>query len=236
VGVEEGPQLRAGIGLRLNAVADVGPVEGGEEDLALLQRQPLHDLAAGGTVRRGGEREARHAGEALVQDRELAVFGAEIMPPLGHAVRLVDGEQGDARTVQQGQEAVGQKPLGRHIEQVEVAHGERPLHLPRLAGGQRGIEHGRLHAQLAQGLHLIVHQRDERRHDDGGAGPNQGRHLIAQGLAATRGHQHQGIAARRHVFHDLLLMPAKGLVAEDMAQDAERIGIRGSFKGGHGAL
>ena len=65
--------------------------------------------------------------------------------------------------------------------------------------------------------------------DDGDAQPpavaRDGRHLVAQALAAARGHQHQGIAPLRHMFHDGLLRPAKGGIAKDIVQD--------SVNGGH---
>ena len=41
----------------------------------------------------GGERDARHAGEALVQHVERQVVLAEVVAPLADAVRLVDREQ-----------------------------------------------------------------------------------------------------------------------------------------------
>ena len=64
---------------------------------ASLELEPLDDVAARRPVGGGGERDARHVGKALVQDRELAVFRAEIVAPLRDAMRLVDGEERELR-------------------------------------------------------------------------------------------------------------------------------------------
>ena len=60
-----------------------------------------------------------------------------------------------------------------------------------LARVERRVEKGCLDAGLSQRLDLVLHQRDQRRDDDAGAGPHEGRDLIAQRLAAARRHQRQ---------------------------------------------
>ena len=54
-----------------------------------------------------------------------------------------------------------------------------------------------------------------------------GRNLVAQGLAATRGHQHQRVATVDHMLHDGLLGPAKLRVAKHLLQDGVA-GLAGS--------
>ena len=49
-----------------------------------------------------------------------------------------------------------------------------------------------------------------------------GRHLVAQALAAARGHQHQGVVAAGDRLDDVLLFAAERAVAEDLLQDAVR--------------
>src|SRR3546814_12372522 len=60
-------------------LADVRPVETGNELPRMLQRQPLDDLLARTRIGGGGKRDARHLGESLLQDRQLAVLGTEIV-------------------------------------------------------------------------------------------------------------------------------------------------------------
>jgi hypothetical protein len=223
------PRLR----LLDDAVADVGPVEAGDELLGLGQAEPLDDLVAGGGIGGGGERDARDARPALMQPVELHVFGAEVVPPLRDAVGLVDGEQRDGDAIEQGQEALGQQSLGGDVEQVEFIGQQRPFHPALLVRRQRRVEKGRAHAELAQRVDLILHQRDQRRDDDGGAVAQQRRDLITERLAAAGGHQHQRIAAAGDVLDDLLLGAAK-VVAEDAAENVER-GWRCSCHSSHSA-
>ena len=85
-----------------------------------------------------------------------------------------------------------------------------------------------MHAGFCERTDLVVHQRDQRAHDDRhaalGAMARDGRHLETQALAAAGGHQHQRVTALHHVVDDLGLRAAKSAVAEDVVQD--RLGGR----------
>ena len=63
--------------------------------------------------------------------------------------------------------------------------------------------------------HLILHQADQRRDHDGDARQQQGRHLIADGLARTCGHHGQYILPGQQAGDDLLLTRAEAVVAKD---------------------
>ena len=76
--------------------------------------------------------------------------------------------------------------------------------------------------RLPQRLHLVLHERDERRDDDAGARPDKRGDLVAQRLAAAGRHQDQRVAAPDDVLDDLLLLPAERLVAEHAVQDRLR--------------
>src|SRR5690606_15350906 len=89
-------QLPARVFLERDPVADVRAVETGDEPGRLRQAQAFGDLAPGRRIGGGGQGDARHLRPALVQDVELAVLGPEVVAPLRDAVRLVDGEQGQA--------------------------------------------------------------------------------------------------------------------------------------------
>jgi hypothetical protein len=210
-----------------DAVADVGAVEAADELARVLQLQPLDDVGAREVVGGGGERDARHAGVALVQHRQAAVLGPEVVAPLADAVRLVDGEQGQpaaiAQAIQQVQEPGRGHALGRRVEQGDLAARQPPLDVLRLLEGERRIEERCLDAGLVQRAHLVVHQRDERRHHHADALPGalarDGRHLVAQRLAAAGGHEHERVAAGDDVLDDLGLRAAEVLVAEHFVED-----------------
>ncbi len=162
-----------------------------------------------------------------MQSGELQIFGPEIVAPLADAMGLVDGEQRYFAAFDLGQETVGHQPLGGDIDDRQLAGPHLPLDLHLVGIGYRGIETGRLDAQLGQRLHLVAHQGDQRRNDNRDTVSTQCRDLIAQRLTAAGRHQHHGVAAGDDVIDDLGLGPAKLVVTENGAQDIER--------GGHGS-
>src|SRR5690606_28369969 len=117
--VEQGA-LAAAVFLH-DAVADVGTIEGADELAGVFQRQALGDLAPGRGVGGRGQGDPRDVGPAFVQDRELAVFGTEVVAPLGDAVGFVDREQGDVGAIEQVEAAAAQQALGGNVEQVQPA-------------------------------------------------------------------------------------------------------------------
>ena len=115
------------------------------------------------------------------------------------------------------------QPLGRGVEQGDLAAQHALLHLVGFLTAEGGVEEGGGHAGLVQGAHLVVHQRDQRGDHDGhalaGLLAGYGRNLVAQAFAAASGHQHQGVVAGHHVLHDGLLGAAEPVVAEDLAKN-----------------
>ncbi|GAB1411428.1 hypothetical protein MASR1M97_01640 [Candidatus Desulfobacillus denitrificans] len=224
-GAQEGQQLGAGVGLLDDLVADVGTVEAGDEDARAAKLQVGDDFLACRLVGGGGERDARHLGPALVQEAELEVLRAEVVAPLRDAVRLVDGEEGEAVAgglAELVREVGREQPLRRDVEQVEFARHEGAAGAVGLLRRLAGMQAGGAHAGFEERRHLVLHQGDQRRDDEGRARPQQGRDLVAQRLAAAGGHQHQGVAAAGDLFDDLGLLAAEGRVAEDLVEDGKR--------------
>ena len=229
--LEKWQQLTAQVVERLHAVADVGPIEAGQEHLALLQAQSLADVLAGAGIGRGGEGEPRHLWEACRQLIELAVFGAEIVAPLRDAMGFVDREQADRQGCRQTLEQVAaQQPLRRHVQQLQRAATQLPPYAAGLLRLQAGMQCCSGNAGLLQRLHLVLHQGDQGRDHHRQSGQAEGRHLIAERFAATGGHQHQARATTDHMAHDRLLRPAEVGVAEHAAQHRLRLGrLEGSL-------
>ena len=168
-----------------------------------------------------GQRHPGRVGKTLGEHRQADVLGPEIVAPLRDAVRLVDGDEGDLRLRQQRKAALGQQALRRHVEQVQAALTHGALDVRGFSRTQRRIEERRPHARFLQRCHLVLHQRDQGRHDDADPGPDQRRNLVAQRLAAAGGHQHQGVPARAHMLDDGLLGSSELAVAEHPAQGFE---------------
>jgi len=101
-----------------NAVTDIGAVETADEHPRPFQVEAAQNLLPGGLVGGGGKRDARYVGKTLMEHIEADVFGAEIVPPLGHAMGLVDGEQVDAHPRQQVQHELLHQPFRCQIKQV----------------------------------------------------------------------------------------------------------------------
>ena len=217
---EEIEQLAARVGFFANAVADVGAVEAGDEHARGAEIEPGEDFGARRGVGGGGERDARHVGKAFVQGRQAEIFRAEIVPPLRHAVRFVDGEQRDARLFEQALKTRGEQAFRRDIQQLELAGDEFALDLHRRRAIQTRIQKLGGDAQFFQGGDLILHQRDQRRHHHRAALAQQRRNLETQRFATAGGHQHQRVAARHERIDDGRLLAAKRGVAEDAVEQA----------------
>jgi hypothetical protein len=233
LGADEVEQLLAAGGLFDDRITDVRAVEGGDEFTGVVELQAVRDLVARLLVGRGRERDARHVGKLLVQDRQADVFRAEIVAPLRDAVRLVDREQRDARIVEQVEAALRHQALGRHVDQVDFAGAHQAFDAQRFLEGLGRIQEGRAHADFFQRIDLVLHQRDQRRDDHAHALAQQRGDLVAQRLAAAGRHQDQGVAAAGDVIDDVGLLPAEGGVTEDGLQQVKR--ARFQF-GGHSVL
>ena len=146
------------------------------------------------------------------------------MPPLAHAMGFIDGKQRDLCIGQHIGKARRRHAFGRHIKQIEFAPSQLPPDLGALFGTKRGVERRGRNPGLLQRLHLITHQRDQRRDDYADPRTADGWDLVAHGLARAGGKQHHRIAAVRHMLDHIGLLPAKRLVPEDVAQHRERAG------------
>ena len=67
----------------------------------------------------GGQRQADRLGEAAAHLDQLAVFGAEVMPPFGDAVGFIDGQANQGLTSsQQLEDARRQQSFRGHVQQA----------------------------------------------------------------------------------------------------------------------
>ncbi len=221
---DEGLELGRRVLLLDDLVTDVGAIETRDETRRAGKSEPGDDFLARHFVGGCRERNARHVGKALRNHGQADIFRAEIMPPLRHAMRLVDRKQRDLGLSEQGEAARRQQSFGRDVEQVEIAGQQPALDFRGLVKRQRRVQHRRVDAGLQQPRDLVAHQRDQRRHHDAAALAQQGRQLIAHRLAAAGRHQHQAVAAVGNVPDDFFLFAAKGRQAEYRIQHRQRVG------------
>ena len=233
---EEAQQLLARLVALNDFVGNVRPVERGGKDLRAAQAQLVDDVFAGVGVGGRGQRDSRHAGEQRCELAERAIFRPEVVPPLGDAVRLVDGEQRDPRPPDHFLETRRDDPFGGDVEEIEVAIEDRAADVEEFLPRQRRVQRGGAHPSLLQRFHLIPHQRDQRRDHDADAVAHQRRNLEAQRLARAGRKQHHRVAARDDVVDHLGLPAAKVRIAVDPLENRERVFPVACLGGEHGDI
>ena len=160
--LQEGQHLAQAARARLHGKLQIAPVEAGHEHVGIGEPQAFLDVPLHSRRRSSRQRDADRVPVAAAHVQQLAVFRAKIVAPLGDAMRLVDHQAGQPAVVQQTQRFRSQQRLGGRVQQAE-------LPVPRLLHGccvvaviQRAVEERRRHAQRAQLVHLVLHQRDQR--------------------------------------------------------------------------
>ena len=188
------------------------------------------DVVARALIGGGRDSDARHTGKELFQAAKRAIIGPEVMPPLADAVRFVDGDERDIQPRDALAHAIGER-FRRDIEHVHLA-ARRRFQRRRLFL----IRHGRVepfgpYTKRLQRIDLVRHQRDQRGDDEADTGPQDGRNLVAERLAAA-GRQHgQDILAGHDISDHRVLQTAKRVIAIDPFEKVQRRFIGRQFAG-----
>ena len=118
------------------------------------------------------------------------------------------------------------EPFRARIEDPHASVAHRVGDAAVLGGIVGGIQAPGLDAEMAERRHLIAHQRDQRRDDEGQALAGQRRQLVAERLAGARRHDGEHVPAGQHRAHDLLLSLTEGREAEDVVENLAGVGHR----------
>ena len=137
-------------------------------------------------------------------------------------MRFVDHDQANVQPLERLHKPLAAQFLRTHIHKARTSglcflHGQSML----------AARHARMQAHGADTygaeiVHLVLHQRDQRRHHHGDAGHKHGRHLKGDRLAPARGQQTERVGARKHRLYYLGLHRAKPVVAPIAPQYVER--------------
>ena len=201
---------------RAHFEVQIGPVERGDENGRVVELQLLDDVAAGGPVGRGRQRDDRYAGKFLFEKLQLRVLGPEIMPPGRNAMRLVDGDQVD-RTVAHEADKIGRHQFfRRNVHQIDPSVEQIVFDLSLLPTVDGAVQKGGPDAVGPQGFHLVFHQGDQRRNHHATALHQNGRQLVANRLAAARRHQHQRVFLVENGLDDVGLHRPEKVKTEDL--------------------
>ena len=190
---------------------EIRPVERGRHHLRVRDAQHLEDLPP--CRRRGaaGERQRLGLAQVIAQLAELLVDRPEAVAPLDDAVSLVHREQRDARTGVPDETGERREPFGSAVQQSgppaqgEIEYGAL------VRRRQRAVQEGGGNAPAAQRRDLVLHQRDERRYDDGQPVREQRRYLVAQRLPRTGGQHGQHVPSGEQRREHAQLSAAKAL-------------------------
>ena len=99
--------------------------------------------------------------------------------------------------------------FGGDIKEFGAAKEQVFLDLVGLRFGERGVEkmgHTLLARSIADGIHLVFHQRDEGRNHDGSTLANHSRELIAERFTAASGHDDKSILTIQNRLDDSFLV------------------------------
>ena len=122
-------------------------------------------------------------------------------------------------------------PFRRQIEQLKPFLIEILDHAVLFRPREARVKRCRIDVSLTQTCHLILHERDERRDDQGQPGQESRRQLIAERLALPGRHDRHRIAPSQHRANDLLLTRSKRRKAELFAELSSQI-IHGEINRG----
>src|SRR6185503_11022097 len=211
--------LLGSVGSLHHLEVEIGAVHPDVEDAharpAELARDVLDDIRRGGR----GEREQRRVAQLAQRRAEAGIGRAKIVAPLRDAMRLVDDEEVDRVLLQLVDERRVLELLGRGEDEVRVALLDAAQGLAPLARRQRAVHGGRVDAAVLELVGLVLHERDERRHDDRGAAHLQRRQLIAERLAGARRHDGERVAPGEHALDHLALPRPQAPQLERAPQD-----------------
>ena len=191
-----------------------------------LERVPQPELRDDVAAHAAGGRRRERVDARLRQQRanlaEPAVLGPEVMSPLADAVRFVHGDEAHADLGEPAHEAIAaiaDEPFGGHVQESRLAVAHALHHGALLLLVERAVVAGRRHAVGVEAVHLVLHERDERRHHHGQTGAQQRGGLEAQRLATAGRHHEQRVAAREDRVHHLALVRPELRVAPIACED-----------------
>ena len=149
----------------------------------------------------------------VAQTSQPPILRPEIVPPLADAVRLVNGDEPYADLLQGSPErlaALADQPLGRHVQQpAAIARAGCARTASRSPGSSVLFRYVGLDPVDPEAVDLILHQRDEWRHDEREPAAarrvprriDQRGRLKADGLAAARGEDDHAVARAENGVH-----------------------------------
>ena len=165
-------QLPLDVVLRPHGVAQVRAVEARHEHLGALEVELLHDVPPHPLRRRRRQRQQRRLRKQLAELPQVPVVRPELVPPLRDAVCLVDGDQAHPQPAQEAPKPLDSQPLRRDVEYLDESLSDLPHHPLDVPQRKGAVDEPRRDAIRVQPVHLVLHQRDQRRDNQRHAHPS----------------------------------------------------------------
>ncbi len=213
-------------GLLPHLVIEVRTVERTLELVGIHNAEALLYVAAHLVGGSGGERNYRRTAYLVYYRTYVAVLGSEVMTPLRDAVSLIDGIEGNLHRAQEIDILVFCERLGSDIQEFRLALLDVVLYEVDGRLVERRVDvmcHSVLLAQAVYHVHLVLHQRYQRRDDYRGAVHDERRQLVAQRLAAACRHQHERVVASQQVAYNRFLIALESVEAEIFLQRFNKV-------------
>ena len=132
--------------------------------IRLAAEQLLGDVVAGHLVGGRRQRGDGNPGEERAQTAQVLVFRAEGRAPLRDAVGLVDGEEAYMQAIERRQHALGHQPFRGYVEKACLARCGAAPGRDIVGTAIRRVDTVRRDPGEPERRHLVLHQRDQRRH------------------------------------------------------------------------
>lgn len=141
---------------------------------------------------------------------DIQVVWPKVATPFRQAMRLIENPGTDLTLADRSPESLVAELLGRYQQNADIAHLDFLQYLGALRHRQQAIQRcGALDVTFQQPVDLILHQRLQRRDDDGKAAvtmkPVQRRQLIAQRLAPAGRQDGQDVLTTHAGQHYIVL-------------------------------
>ena len=152
--------------------------------------------------------------ECLDHFPQAQIRRAEVMPPLADAVRFIHDKRTGRIRPQKIPEGIRLKTLRSDIQKFHLSIRGIPQSRKLFRRRNTRIDKRRRNPPFTQGIHLILHQGNQRRNHDAVSGPHQERQLVTERFSRAGRHDDADILAVQDVLDDGLLMVKEGIKPE----------------------
>jgi len=172
-------------GLVLDPVKEGGAVEGFAEDVRGREAERGDDVPLDPGGGGGREPQAGQGGEEGAHFFQAPVRRPKIVAPLRDAVCLVDDESSEefagVELLEDGKEGGGGQALWGHVQELDAGLRSKTKVVEDVfveIGIQGGAAVAGVYTLFSQGGNLVVHERDQRRHNDSDPVQEERRQLV----------------------------------------------------------